>query len=568
MTLNENSLFAPPILPEITYNPDAPNGFDWPIPENANMAELCCDRWSRVQLERVALAHFNEDGQSRDWCYRELHQASCNLAAYLSQLGITSGDRIALLLSQSPEALITHFACYRIGAIALPLFTLFGVDALQFRLADSGAKLLVTDTSQIDKIANLEGQLPALAHVLICGRENDREIDSDNALPSMKTERFEAATRKQATLEDWPAIAHKDAPAMMIYTSGTTGAPKGALHAHRFLLGHLPNVEISHNGLGHKHDKGWTPADWAWIGGLMDLAMPCLYYGVPLVAMRFVKFDASKAFAFIAKHQIRNMFLPPTALKLMRFAEAEHGLPKGVSIRSIASGGEALPEAVVSWAKQRLGVDINEIYGQTECNLVISSQRPHNRLPEGAMGTAVHGHQVAILDTNNKPCPPGILGEIAVKTPDPVMMLGYWGQPEKTAEKISDGWLRTGDMGSMDKDGMFTFIARDDDVITSAGYRVGPSEIENCLMQHPRVQLAAVIGLPDPIRTEIITACIVPDQHERLEALEEDLKKLVKNRLSPHLIPKRFVWQETLPLTATGKIMRRHLRGALTSKLK
>jgi acetyl-CoA synthetase len=157
------------------------------------------------------------------------------------------------------------------------------------------------------------------------------------------------------------------------------------------------------------------------------------------------------------------------------------------------------------------------------------------------------------------------LGEIAVKTPDPVMMLGYWGQHEKTAEKISGGWLRTGDMGCMDKDGIFTFIARKDDVITSAGYRVGPSEIENCLMQHPRVQLAAVLGLPDSIRTEIITACIVPDQHERLETLEEELKRLVKNRLSPHLMPRRFVWQHTLPLTATGKIMRRQLRGALLS---
>jgi acetyl-CoA synthetase len=558
MTLNEDSLFAPPILPEITYNPDAPNGFDWPIPENANMAELCCDRWSRVQPERVALTHVNEDGQSRDWCYRELHQASCNLAAYLSQQGIASGDRVALLLGQSPEALITHFACYRIGAIALPLFTLFGVDALQFRLADSGAKLLITDTSQTSKIAALEGQLPELAHVLICGSESD----SDSTLPSITTARFEAAIKEPVNPEDWPAIAPPDAPAMMIYTSGTTGAPKGALHAHRFLLGHLPNVEISHNGLGQESDKGWTPADWAWIGGLMDLAMPCLYYGVPLVAMRFVKFDANEAFDFIAKHQIRNMFLPPTALKLMRFAEAEHGLPEGVSIRSIASGGEALPEAVVSWAKQQLGVDINEIYGQTECNLVICSQRPHTLLPEGAMGAAVHGHQVAILDADNKPCPPGNLGEIAVKTPDPVMMLGYWGQPEKTAEKISGGWLRTGDMGCMDKDGIFTFVARDDDVITSAGYRVGPSEIENCLMQHPRVQLAAVIGLPDPIRTEIITACIVPDQHESLEELEEDLKKLVKNRLSPHLMPRRFVWQQTLPLTATGKIMRRKLRGA------
>lgn len=559
MTLTKDSLFAPPILPEIIPNPQAENGFDWPIPENANIAELCCDRWARTQPQRIALTYIDKDGARHDWSYGALHQAACNLAAYFSQLGITAGDRVALLLSQSPEALITHFACYRIGAIALPLFTLFGVDALQYRLADSGAKLLVTDPTQTDKITTLDGQLPELKHLLVCGGATGETRSAS----SLKPVSFETAIAEPATPQDWPAIASADMPAMMIYTSGTTGSPKGALHAHRFLLGHLPNIEISHNGLGQPGDKGWTPADWAWIGGLMDLALPCLYYGVPLVAMRFVKFDAKQAFAFIAEHQIRNMFLPPTALKLMRLAEREHGLPEGVSIRSIASGGEALPEAIISWAKQILHVDINEIYGQTECNLVICSQRPQYPLPEGAMGRATHGHQVAILDADNTICPPDSLGEIAIKTPDPVMMLGYWRQPEKTQEKVTGGWLRTGDMGRMDKDGIFTFVARDDDVITSAGYRIGPSEIENCLMQHPRVQLAAVIGLPDAVRTEIVTACIIPDQHDKLEVLEEALRILVKKRLSPHLVPRNFVWRQTLPLTATGKIMRKKLRSIL-----
>ena len=559
MTITKDSLFAPPILPEIRTNPQAENGFDWPIPENANIAELCCDRWARCQPQRIALCYVDKQGAHHDWSYGALHQAACNLAAYFSQLGITAGDRVALLLSQSPEALITHFACYRIGAIALPLFTLFGIDALHYRLTDSGAKLLVTDPSQTDKISALDGQLTELKHLLVC----DSIAGETLSAGTLNAELFDAAIAEPVAPQDWPAIASADTPAMMIYTSGTTGPPKGALHAHRFLLGHLPNIEISHNGLGQPGDKGWTPADWAWIGGLMDLALPCLYYGVPLAAMRFAKFDAKQAFAFIAEHQIRNMFLPPTALKLMRLAEREHGLPQGISIRSIASGGEALPEAIISWAKQVLQVDINEIYGQTECNLVICSQRPQHPLPEGAMGRATHGHQVAILDADNTICPPDSLGEIAVKTPDPVMMLGYWGQPEKTQQKITDGWLRTGDMGRMDKDGIFTFVARDDDVITSAGYRIGPSEIENCLMQHPRVQLAAVIGLPDAIRTESVTACIVPDQHDKLQELEEALKTLVKMRLSPHLMPRSFVWRQSLPLTATGKIMRQKLRSIL-----
>ncbi len=567
MTITHETVFAPALLPRIKgssgqISADHTGPFEWHMPENANMAELCCDRWARTQPERVALLHVEHTGQSQSWTYAKLHQCACNLASKMVQLGIGEGDRIGLLLTQGPEVLIAHFAAYRIGAIIVPLFTLFGPDALHYRLKDSGTKLLIADQDQIEKLLPILPELDALKHLFICGRDLNITDSLD-----IKVSLFEQAIGEDVNVSEWPADSPPDNPAMIIYTSGTTGPPKGTLHAHRFLLGHLPNVEISHNGFPQQGDKGWTPADWAWIGGLMDLAMPCLYYGVLLVARRFVKFEAETAWQFIAENHIRNMFLPPTALKMMRHYALEHGLPATLTIRSIASGGEALPQTLIAWAKDQFNLDINEIYGQTECNLVICSNRSVEPLPDGAMGKAVPGHHVAIIDDEGKLLKAGMLGQIAVKPPDPVMFLQYWNKPEKTREKFINGWLCTGDMGSCDENGFFTFTARDDDVITTSGYRVGPSEIENALMQHARVQMAAIIGLPDPDRTEKITACIVPDQQKNLDILENELKLWIKQRVSLHLMPRAFYWFDQLPLTATGKIMRKALRQSILEKL-
>lgn len=556
MSITSNTEFAEPILPQITRDKSG-DGFTWPMPENANMAELCCDRWAHNQPHRIALIEGRETASPRLWSYDDLFRASCRLAVYLTHKGYQKGDRIAIFLPQGPEVLITHFAAYRIGAIIVPLFILFGSDALAYRLADSGAKLIVTDTARQHKVASLHDKLPHLDHMLVCGDDNL----GDDA--SMSTASFWTAI---AGMDDKTiaAIAAPDEPAMMIYTSGTTGPPKGVLHAHRLLIGHLPNIEISHNGFPKTGDRSWTPADWAWIGGLMDMAMPSLYYGVPLVSLRMAKFEAGAAWQFVAEHAIRNMFLPPAALKQMRNYALSSRLPKGLSVRSIASGGEVLGDTLISWAKTALHVDINEIYGQTECNLVIASNRALEHLPVGAMGRAVPGHRLAIIDDNGDPLGPGELGEIGVSGPDPVMFLRYWNKPDLTQEKFKKGWLCTGDMGRCDAHGFFTFVGRDDDIITSSGYRIGPAEIENCLMQHQSVHQAGIIGLPDVMRTQIITACIVADKNADLAVLEESLKALVKERLSPHLVPRRFCWLPELPVTSTGKIMRESLRQTLS----
>jgi acetyl-CoA synthetase len=344
-------------------------------------------------------------------------------------------------------------------------------------------------------------------------------------------------------------------PAVMIYTSGTTGDPKGVLHAHRFLYGHLPCLELAYGGFPQARDVGWTPADWAWIGGLMDMALPCLFYGVPLVAHRFAKFDPAAAYALMLAEGVSAAFIPPTALRLMRQAAP----PAGLRLRAIGSGGEALGADLLDWGRDALGCPINEFYGQTEANLVLAAcTGPMPRVP-GAMGWPVPGHEVSLRDAKGE-VGIGRVGEVCVRAPDPVMMLRYWNKPEATAKKIVDGWLRTGDLATRDASGQITFHARDDDVITSAGYRIGPVEIEQALATHPDVVMAAVVGEPDPIRTEIVVAHVVLRDGADWAGMEAALQAIVRDRVSAHCVPRKVIRAESLPMTATGKILRRALR--------
>jgi acetyl-CoA synthetase len=254
---------------------------------------------------------------------------------------------------------------------------------------------------------------------------------------------------------------------------------------------------------------------------------------------------------------VRTLFLPPTALKLMRQAR----VPGDVDIRSVGSGGESLGADLHDWAREALGAPINEVYGQTECNLVVSTCHGAMTLKPGSMGRAVPGHEVAIMDAEGREAAPGVTGEICVKSPDPVMFMGYWNQPAKTAEKLRDGWLRTGDLGVRDDEGNFTYVSRDDDIITSAGYRIGPTEIENCLTGHPDVVMAAAVGVPDPVRTEAVKAFVVLREGATRDGLAQALIERVKARVSPHVAPRSVEFVDDLPMTATGKIMRRELRG-------
>jgi acetyl-CoA synthetase len=229
-------------------------------------------------------------------------------------------------------------------------------------------------------------------------------------------------------------------------------------------------------------------------------------------------------------------------------------------LRSVASAGEALGAELLDWGRGVFGLTVNEFYGQTECNVVLGNAATLMPVRPGSAGRAVPGHDVAILSEAGEPVASGTLGEIAVRAPDPVMFLGYWRAPEKTAEKFAGPWMRTGDEAVMDAEGYVFFRARADDLITSSGYRIGPGEIEECLLGHPDVALAAVVGVPDPIRTEAVRAFVVPRKGAATEGLVEALIARVRARLSPHVAPREVVFVADLPMTATGKIQRRVLR--------
>jgi len=528
----------------------------WRMPARYNMAWDMCGKWAAAEPDRLALIYLRPDWQPRYYSYIQLDRASNRFANALAEHGVTRGDRVAVLLPQVPETILTHLAAYKLGAVALPLFTLFGEEGLEYRLSDSGAKALVTDEANLPKIAAIGERLPDLKTVFSIDR------------PGPGTWGF---WQELGKAQDSFAMADTgpEDPAFICYTSGTTGPPKGALHGHRVLLGHLPGVQVTHEFLPQPGDRMWTPADWAWMGGLCNIAMPSLRFGVPLVAHRMEKFDPEQAFALMAKTEVRNTFLPPTALKLMR-GVADPGR-FGLALRSVGSGGESLGAGVLEWGKGALGLTINEFYGQTECNLVLGNCASIMEVRPGSMGKPFPGSEVAILDSDGNEAPPGTAGEIAVKRGDAAMFLHYWNAPEKTAEKFvrnaSGEWMLTGDEGVMDAEGYFWFDSRTDDVITSSGYRIGPSEIENCLVGHPAVAIAACIGVPDPIRTEVIKAFVtLAPGAEADAALEAELIAHVRSRLSPHVAPRSVEFLESMPATATGKIMRRELRARELAK--
>jgi acetyl-CoA synthetase len=307
-------------------------------------------------------------------------------------------------------------------------------------------------------------------------------------------------------------------------------------------------------------DLFWTPADWAWIGGLFDVLLPAWHHGVPVLAYRARKFDPEEAFFLMAKHGVRNTFMPPTALKLMRQASEGRAHP-GLRLRTVASGGETLGDELLDWGRATFGVTINEFYGQTECNLVVGNNAALFPVRPGSMGRAIPGHEVRVVDDVGVPLPIGETGQIAIRGPDPVMFLGYWNNPHATRQKFAGECLLTGDTGRRDSDGYFWFQGRADDVITSAGYRIGPGEIENCLMKHPAVAMAAVVGVPDPLRTEIVKAFLVlkPGQAAG-PGLAREIQDFVKVTLAAHEYPRQIEFVDSLPMTTTGKIMRRELR--------
>ncbi len=491
----------------------------WDVPDRLNMARQCLNH----PPEQVALVDLTE-GEERPVTYGQLHGMADGLARALLPK-VQAGDRVGVLLSQSQWCAAAHLAIWKIGAISVPLFKLFKQDALRSRVADAGAGIVLTD-------AEGAGLLGDLAEPMI------------------------AAEVAQPGPELPFADTGPEDPAVLIYTSGTTGSPKGALHGHRVLTGHLPGVSISHNHL-RAGDCLWTPADWAWIGGLFDVLMPGLALGIPVVASRLDKFTPEACADVIARGGVRNVFFPPTALRMLK--AADQNIP---GLRSVASGGEPLGAEMLAWGQQAFGLTINEFYGQTECNMVVSSCAEDFPVRPGCIGKPVPGHEVAVIDEDGTPTRDE--GDVAIRRSSASMLLEYWNRPEATAEKFRGDWLITGDRGVWDGD-YLRFVGRDDDVITSAGYRIGPAEIEDCLLTHPAVATVGVVGKPDPLRTEIVKAYVV--LKPGVEASGQELQDWVKDRLAQYSYPREVAFLEELPMTVTGKVIRKELKARAAGEL-
>ena len=519
--------------------------FRWNIPRAFNIGVEICDRHS-LRAEQTALFLENAHGQETRLSFGELKSLSDRFANALRDIGVRRGDRVGIVLPQRAETVIAHIAIYKLGAIALPLSVLFGRDALSYRLSNSGAKVVITDAGRANTVASLRDEAPALDTVVVC-REGPDESEFWSLL-------------EQAGTMFTPEATASDDPAILIYTSGTTGPPKGALIAHRGLLGNLTGFELSQGFFPQPGDIMWTPADWAWTGGLLDGLVPSLYYGVPVLGYDGGKFDPEKAFALMQKYGVRNAFIPPTALKMMMKVPVS-GHRYRLKMRSIMSAGEQVGVEVVRWAEEALKVTVNEMWGQTEFNYLVGNSAELFPLKPGSMGRPYPGHVVDVIDDSGKPMPDGEVGELAAKRGDPVMFLGYWKNEAATVEKFVGEWFCTGDLGYRDEEGYLWFVGRKDDVISSAGHRVGPGEVEDSLLKHPAIAQAAVIGSPDELRGNIIKAFVVlTEGHAPSPALVQDIQQSVRTRLAAYEYPREIEFVAELPMTTTGKIRRIELR--------
>lgn len=546
-------------MPAVDHYDSLYQSFRWLVPEDCNIAQLCCGRWAAhpEHAQRSAIVVDDAIDGPRTISYAMLQRDANRLSHVLRSLGVQVGTRVALVMPQRPEVAVAHISCQQLGAIAMPLSVLFGPEAIEYRLQDSEAEIAIVDASALPAIDAARSTCPALKHVIALDQQRHDLIDWHSAL-------------KQASDSFTPVATRAHDPAILIYTSGTTGSPKGALIPQAALIGNLPGFVASQNWFPQEGDVFWSPADWAWTGGLMDALLPTLYFGRTIIASR-ARFSAEHAFELMERHGVTNTFLFPTALKMMMKAVPHPRQRYQLKLRAIMSAGEAVGDAVFQWTQAALGVTVNEMFGQTEANYLVGNCALYWPARPGSMGKPYPGHRVAVLDEAGRPAGVGQIGEVGLHRcdihgePDPVIFNGYWRRATASAEKYRGDWLMTGDLAERDADGYLWYRGRADDMFKAAGYRIGPSEIENCLVKHPAVANAAVVPKPDAERGNLVKAFIVltpetPRGEQHDAALVQALQQHVRGRLAPYEYPKEIEFIDALPMTTTGKVQRKVLR--------
>ena len=554
--------------------------FRWQVPRQFNIAEVCVRRWAQHShtANRLAVITHHANAPALQHSFAQIQAAADALSHLLAAQGLQAGDRVAVVLPQRFETVVAYMAIWQMGAVVMPLSQLFGPEALQYRLQDSGAVLAIVDQVSASVVAELKSSCPALRGSI--------GVDAGCGEVTFEGQAHQA----HGPTEEWPLYPTLACdPAVLIYTSGTTGPPKGALIPHQAMIGNLTGFVCSQNWFGFapngpgvqdgelpsgSHAVMWSPADWTWTGGLMDALLPSLYFGRPIVAWAG-RFSAELAFGLMQQHRVTHTFLFPTALKAMMKAYPHPAVQFQLDLQAIMSAGEAVGDAVFAYCQAELGLTVNEMFGQTEVNYIVGNCAMNGDTADGvgwpakpgSMGRAYPGHRVAVIDEEGQECPVGVPGDVALHRldmhgePDPIFFLGYWNQPEATAHKFTGDWCRTGDLATRDADGYLWYQGRADDVFKAAGYRIGPSEIENCLVKHPAVANAAVVPKPDRERGNLVKAYVVLSAgFAPSDDLVRDLQDHVRGLLAPYEYPKDIEFIDALPMTTTGKVQRRVLR--------
>ncbi|MGQ0564218.1 MAG: acyl-CoA synthetase [Gemmobacter sp.] len=519
-------------------------------PADANIHQMTLGRHLGPEArDRTALIWQAADGSVTKISFAQVDRAATGLAATLRAAGFGQGDLIGLHLGQHPDTAIAHMAVCKIGAVAVTLSQLYGPDTLAHALNDCRARAVLTDRAAW---RGLDAALfPHLAHVWM-----------RDPLPAAGDLGAAMATDAPGFVPDFTGA---DDPALLMYTSGSTGKPKGILHGHRVLASYAPSIALFFNlSMTDEDAVFWSPSDWAWVGGLLDMLFPAWMAGRP-VATSLDRFSAEQAYAFMARHRVTHSFLAPTAIK--RLAQDAGPARHGLALRVICTGGEALAADTLDWAERRLGVVCNEFYGMTEVNHLIGNCAALYPRRAGSMGRAYPGHHVALVDADGAEVPDGEVGEIVTPASAPTRFLGYLNNQGKEAEMHLGPWLRTHDLAVRDAEGYVWYKGRSDDLIKSSGFRIGPAEIEECLIAHPSVADCAVIGKADADRGQIVKAFVrLRAGHAGTDALKAELTAQVRSRLAPYKAPREVEFVSDFVLTSSGKINRRALREAEAAK--